>query len=56
MEETLTLTRLGIDGRLRETLASTNCCESMISVVRRTQRNVTRWRDGEMALRWKVRS
>jgi putative transposase len=24
----------------------------MISVVRRTQRNVTRWRDGEMALRW----
>lgn len=52
MEETLTLTRLGIGGRLRETLCSTNCCESMISVVRRTQRNVTRWRDGEMALRW----
>lgn len=52
MEETLTLTRLGIGGKLRETLCSTNPCESMISVVRRTQRNVTRWRDGEMALRW----
>jgi len=24
----------------------------MISVVRTTQRNVKRWRDGEMALRW----
>lgn len=52
MEETLTLTRLGIDGKLAETLSSTNCCESMISVVRTTQRNVKRWRDGEMALRW----
>jgi putative transposase len=52
MEETLTVTRLGVDGRLRETLSSTNPCESMISVVRRTQRNVKRWRDGEMALRW----
>jgi transposase-like protein len=49
MEETLTLTRLGVDGRLRETLSSTNPCESMISVVRRTQRNApagatARWR------------
>jgi transposase-like protein len=52
LEETLTLTRLGISGRLNETLCSTNCCESMISIVRTTQRNVKRWRDGEMALRW----
>lgn len=52
MAETLTLTRLGIDGKLRETLSSTNCCESMISIVRTAQRNVKRWRDGEMAMRW----
>jgi putative transposase len=52
MAETLTLTRLAIDGRLAETLCSTNCSESMISIVRTTQRNVKRWRDGEMALRW----
>jgi putative transposase len=52
MEETLTLTRLGITGRLRETLSSTNPCESMIEIVRRIQRNVKRWQDGDMRLRW----
>jgi transposase-like protein len=52
MEETLTLRRLGVDGRLWRTLSSTNPIESMIECVRRTQRNVKRWRDGEMALRW----
>jgi putative transposase len=50
--ETLTLTRLGISGSLRRTLASTNPCESMIECVRRTSRNVKRWQAGEMALRW----
>jgi putative transposase len=52
MEETLTVIKLGITGKLRRTLESTNPCESMIECVRRTQRNVKRWRDGEMALRW----
>ena len=52
MEETLTLTRLGIRGPLKRTLASTNPCESMIGIVRRTQRNVKRWSSGEMGLRW----
>ena len=47
MEETLTLTRLGVTGSLKATLASTNPIESMIEIVRRTQRNVKRWRDGE---------
>jgi putative transposase len=51
MEETLTLTRLGIRGNLK-TLESTNPCESMIECVRRSARNVKRWRDGEMCLRW----
>jgi transposase-like protein len=52
MEETLTLTRLGVSGSLKRTLESTNPCESMIEIVRRTQRNVKRWSSGEMALRW----
>jgi putative transposase len=52
MEETLTLTRLGVHGNLKRTLESTNPCESMIECVRRTQRNVKRWSSGEMALRW----
>jgi putative transposase len=52
MEETLTLTRLGVTGSLKRTVESTNPCESMIEIVRRTQRNVKRWSSGEMALRW----
>ncbi len=52
LEETLTLTRLGVGGNLKRTLESTNPCESMIEIVRRTQRNVKRWSSGEMALRW----
>jgi putative transposase len=52
LEETLTLTRLGIRGKLKKTLESTNPCESMIECVRRTSRNVKRWQSGDMALRW----
>ena len=52
LEETLTITRLGVTGALRRTLCSTNPIESMIHTVRRTQRNVKRWRDGDMRLRW----
>jgi putative transposase len=52
MEETLTLARLGVTGSLRRTLESTNPCESMLEIVRHTQRNVKRWSSGEMALRW----
>src|SRR6266496_4844463 len=52
LEETLTLTLLGVSGNLKRTLESTNPCESMIEIVRRTQRNVKRWSSGEMALRW----
>jgi putative transposase len=52
MEETLTVTRLGARGRLKRTLASTNPCESMIDTVRRVSRNVKRWQNGDMCLRW----
>ena len=52
MEETLTLMGLGVNGSLARTLSSTNPCESMIEVVRHTQRNVKRWQDGDMRKRW----
>jgi putative transposase len=52
LEDTLTLMRLGITGQLSKTLSSTNPCESMIEIVRYTQRNVKRWRDGDMRKRW----
>ncbi len=52
MPETLTLTRLGITSQLAKTLCSTNPCESMIEIVRYTQRNVKRWQDGDMRKRW----
>ena len=43
--------RLGITGNLAATLSSTNPCESMIEIVRYTQRNVKRWQDGDMRKR-----
>ena len=52
MSETLTLMQLGIGGQLAKTLCSTNPCESMIEIVRHTQRNVKRWQDGDMRKRW----
>ena len=52
LEETLTVTRLGITGKLKLTLQSTNPCESMISTVRVIHRNVKHWTSGDMCLRW----
>jgi putative transposase len=52
LDDTLTLMRLGITGQLAKTLCSTNPCESMIEIVRYTQRNVKRWQDGDMRKRW----
>ena len=52
MQETLTVTRLGITGKLKQTLQSTNPIESMISTVRVINRNVKHWTSGEMCLRW----
>jgi hypothetical protein len=46
------VTRLGVRGRLKRTLASTNPCESMIETVRRISRKRKRWRNGDMCLRW----
>ena len=52
LQDTLTLMRLGITGQLAKTLCSTNPCESMIEIVRYTQRNVKHWQDGDMRKRW----
>ena len=52
LEEMFTVARLGIDGRLAKTLTTSNPIESMISIARSTNRNITRWRDGQMVLRW----
>lgn len=52
LEEMFTVSRLGIDGRLAKTLVTSNPVESMISIARTTNRNVTRWRDAAMVLRW----
>ena len=46
LEETLTVTRLGVKGKLKKTLASTNPCESMIDCVRTTHRKVKHWSSG----------
>jgi hypothetical protein len=48
LEEMFTVARLGIDGRL----ATSNPIDSMISIARTTNRNVTHWKDGQMVLRW----
>jgi putative transposase len=52
LDDTLTLMWLGITGNLAKTLCSTNPCESMIEIVRHTQRNVKRWQEGDMRRRW----
>ncbi len=52
LDDTLTLMRLAITGQLAKTLCSTNPCESMIEIVRHTQRNVKHWQDGDMRKRW----
>jgi hypothetical protein len=52
MAETLTILRLGVPPTLARTLHSTNPIESMIEICREHSKNVKRWRDGQMALRW----
>jgi putative transposase len=52
LAETLTVLRLDIPPTLARTLRSTNAIESMISICREHAKNVKRWRDGQMALRW----
>ena len=52
MDELLTVVRLKLPPQLRRSLACTNIIENMMGSVRRVCRNVKRWRDAPMALRW----
>ena len=52
LDETLTILTLGLSDRLRQSLATTNAIESLISRTRHVKRNVKRWRGGQMVLRW----
>ena len=52
MPDTLTILRLGVPPTLARTLRSTNPIESMIEICREHSKNVKRWRNGQMALRW----
>ena len=52
LDEMLTVIRLGLPSSLRRSLACTNIIENMMGTIRRVCRNVKRWRDAPMALRW----
>jgi transposase-like protein len=52
LTDTITINRLGIDGTLAATLATTNPMESTVDIVRAHARNVKRWQGGDMRLRW----
>ncbi len=52
MEETLTVLKLELPAALRGFLVTTNAIENLIGSTRRTSRNVTRWRSGDMISRW----
>jgi putative transposase len=52
LDEILTVVRLGLPKELRRSLACTNIVENIMGSVRRVCRDVKRWRDAGMALRW----
>jgi putative transposase len=52
LDETLTVLRLPLSERLRRSLATTNPIESLMSRARHVHRNVKRWRNSKMMIRW----
>lgn len=52
LQETLTLTVLGIEAALYRTFRTTNPIENLNGLIAHYTRNVKRWRDGQMVLRW----
>jgi transposase-like protein len=52
LDETLTVLTLSLSALLRRSLATTNAAESLLSRTRQVTRNVKRWRNGQMMLRW----
>jgi len=52
LDDTLTVQRLGITGALYRTLRTTNPIENLNGSIAHFARNVKRWKDGQMTLRW----
>jgi transposase-like protein len=52
LEDTLTAQALGITGALYRTLRTTNPIENLNGSIAHFTRNVKRWKDGQMTLRW----
>ena len=52
LEETLSVQTLGLTGALYRTLRSTNPIENLNGLIAHHTRNVKRWKDGQMVLRW----
>jgi putative transposase len=52
LEDTLTLTQLGVRGTLYRSLRTTNTIENLNGSIAHYSRNVKRWKDASMILRW----
>ena len=52
LDETLTVQQLGLSGHLYRTLRTTNPIENLNGSIAHYSRNVKRWKDGLMTLRW----
>ena len=52
LDETLTLQKLGVDGRLYVKLRTTNAIENLNSGIAWYSKNVKRWQSGSMVVRW----
>ena len=52
LEETLTLHRLGLMPKLKQSFRTTNCIESINSMVAQITRNVKRWTNSNQRTRW----
>ena len=52
LAELFTVNRLGLPAALRRCLTTTNIIDSSHAGVRQHTRRVSRWRNGEMAVRW----
>ena len=56
LEEMFTINRLGLPLSLQRSFSSTNVIDSTFNGTRRCTRNVSRWQDAHMALRWAAAS
>lgn len=52
LDDTLTLIKLGVTGALYRSLRTTNAIENLQGTIRQVTRNVRRWRNGSMIVRW----